>query len=90
VLRGLTGRTTLGLQFIDVVFLPEALRAGGLGSQILQLAEEEARHRGCGAAVLATISFQAPGFHERRGYHRFGEIDCQPPGTKRIFMTKAL
>jgi GNAT superfamily N-acetyltransferase len=76
--------------FVDLFFLPDALRGHRLGSQILQVAEDEARRRGCGAAVLYTISFQAPEFYERHGYRRFGMIDCQPPGTSRIFLSKPL
>src|SRR5260370_40354874 len=47
VLGGLLGRTSLGLLFIDLVFLPDSLRGRGLGSRILELAESEARQRGC-------------------------------------------
>jgi GNAT superfamily N-acetyltransferase len=90
VLGGLTGRTSLALLFIDLFFLPDRMRRGGLGSRVLQLAEDEARRRGCRAAVLYTINFQAPGFYERHGYHVLGTIDCDPTGTSRIFMTKAL
>ena len=43
-----------------------------------------------GAAMLYTISFQAPGFYERHGWREFGRIPCDPPGTSRIFMTIAL
>ena len=42
-LGGLTGRTSLGLLFIDLFFLPHDLRGGGLGSRLLRLAEDEAR-----------------------------------------------
>jgi GNAT superfamily N-acetyltransferase len=90
VLGGITGRTSLGLLFIDLVFLPDELRSGGLGSRILKLAEDEGRRRGCRAAMLYTISFQAPRFYERHGWRVFGEIACDPPGTSRIFMTKTL
>jgi hypothetical protein len=38
--------------------------------------------------VLYTISFQAPGFYVRHGWHEFGRIPCDPPGTAGIFMTK--
>jgi GNAT superfamily N-acetyltransferase len=89
-LGGLTGRTSLGLLFIDLFFLPHDLRGGGLGSRLLRLAEDEARKRGCVSAVLYTINFQAPGFFERHGYRVLGTIDCLPPGTSRIFMTKRL
>jgi GNAT superfamily N-acetyltransferase len=70
--------------------LPKALRGAGLGSRILAAAEEEGRKRGCRAAVLYTISFQAPDFYKRHGWRVFGEIPCDPPGTSRIFMTKEL
>ncbi len=36
------------------------------------------------------ISVQAPAFHEKFGWRRFGEVPCDPPGTSRVFMTKTL
>ncbi|MGK4579186.1 GNAT family N-acetyltransferase [Kitasatospora sp. HPMI-4] len=90
ILGGLTGRTSLGLLFIDLFHLPPELRGSGLGSEILRRAEEEGRARGCRAAVLYTISFQAPGFYERNGWRRMGEVPCVPTGTSRVFMTKEL
>lgn len=90
VVGGLTGRTSLGLLFVDLFYLPRELRGSGLGSQILRRAEEEGRSRGCRAAVLYTISFQAPGFYKKHGWQVFGEIPCDPPGTSRVFMTKDL
>ena len=90
VVGGATGRSSLGMLFLDLFFLPETLRSSGLGTEILRTFEEEGRRRGCRSAVLYTISFQAPGFYERNGWRRFGEIPCHPPGTSRIFMTKEL
>jgi GNAT superfamily N-acetyltransferase len=87
---GISGRSSLGLLFLDLVYLPKAMRGGGLGSRLLGMAEEEGRERGCKAAVLYTISFQAPDFYRRHGWRVFGEIPCDPPGTSRIFMTKEL
>jgi GNAT superfamily N-acetyltransferase len=90
VVGGLTGRTSMGLMFVDLFHLPPTLRGGGLGGRILGAAEDEARARGCRAGVLYTISFQAPGFYLKHGWRVFGEIACDPPGTSRIFMTKNL
>jgi len=87
---GAIGRSSLGLLFLDLFFLPEALRGSGLGTEVLRAFEEEGRRRGCRSAVLYTISFQAPGFYQRNGWRRFGEIPCDPPRTSRIFMTKDL
>ena len=90
VLGGAMGRTSLGLLFLDLLYLPAALRGLGLGSQVLAQFEEEGRRRGCASAVLYTISFQAPEFYERRGWRRFGDIACSPAGTSRVFMSKTL
>ncbi len=89
VLGGLTGRTSLGLAFIDLVYLPPSLRSRGLGTQILHRAEAEARRRGCRAGVLYTITFQAPEFYARHGWEEFGRIECDPPGTARVFFRKS-
>lgn len=90
VAGGLLGRTTYGLLFIDLVFLPEWARGKGVGHRVLAMAEEEARQRGCTTAVLYTITFQAPGFYARHGYRELGRIECDPPGHTRICMTKRL
>lgn len=90
VVGGLTGRTSLGLLFVDLFYLPPALRGAGIGSEILRQAEAEGRSRGCRSGVLYTINFQAPGFYHRHGWRTFGEIPSYPPGTSRVFMTKDL
>ncbi|WP_406188422.1 GNAT family N-acetyltransferase [Streptomyces anulatus] len=90
VVGGLTGRTSLGLFFLDLFYLPPRLRGSGLGTEILRQAEDEARARGCRTAVLYTITFQAPGFYQKHGWKRLGEVPCDPPGTSRVFMTKEL
>src|SRR5262249_48010525 len=78
ILGGILGRTSLGLLFIDLVFLPEALRGHGLGSRMLGMAEEEGRARGCISAVLYTISFQAPEFYAKHGWHEIWEGRLPP------------
>ncbi|MCX9152522.1 GNAT family N-acetyltransferase [Pseudomonas sp. TB1-B1] len=90
VIGGITGKTTLGMAFLDLFHVPATLRGTGLGSRLLQAFEDEARRRGCLNAVLYTISFQAPGFYEKNGWVRFGEIPCAPEGSSRVFMSKRL
>jgi GNAT superfamily N-acetyltransferase len=90
ILGGISGRTSLGLMFLDLVYLPESLRGRDIGTRMLALAEAEGRRRGCKAGVLYTISFQAPRFYERLGWRVFGEVPCDPPGTSRVFLTKDL
>jgi len=55
VLGGFLGHTSLGLLFINLVYLPDSVRGSGVGSRMLALAEAEARERGCRRAVLYTI-----------------------------------
>ncbi len=90
VLGGAIGRSSLGLLFLELFFLPAQHRGSGLGSRILAMFEDAGRQRGCRSAVLYTISFQAPKFYERHGWRAFGEVPCDPPGTSRIFMSKTL
>lgn len=90
VIGGLTGRTSLGLLFVDLFYIPPSLRGEGLGSRILAEAEAEAIERGCRGAVLYTINFQAPEFYLRHGWRVFGDVPCEPTGSSRVFMRKDL
>lgn len=90
VLGGLWGYTGYGWLFTQLLVVPEALRGRGLGRQVLQMAEQEARTRGCHGAWLDTFEFQARGFYEGLGYECFGELSGYPPGFSRYFMKKAL
>ncbi|MBW8724437.1 MAG: GNAT family N-acetyltransferase [Inquilinus limosus] len=90
VIGGLWGRTELGLLFIDMAFLPEALRGRGIGGRLLALIETEARRRGCRHAVVETSTFQAPDFYGRHGFEEFGRVPFALPGQARIFLRKAL
>jgi GNAT superfamily N-acetyltransferase len=90
VVGGLVGRTSLGVLFVEYVFLPESLRGKGNGARLLAIAEQEAIRRGCKNAVLFTMVVQAPSFYERNGYEPFGRVDCNPPNNARVFMRKDL
>jgi GNAT superfamily N-acetyltransferase len=86
---GILGRTSMGLFFLDLFCLPEKLRGGGIGGRALRMAEREAIQRGCQAATLVTVNFQAPEFYARHGWEEFGRI-ASAPGVERIFMRKTL
>jgi GNAT superfamily N-acetyltransferase len=87
-LGGMIGKTSYGLLFIDLVYLPEDLRGQDIGSRLLTMMEQEGIARGCMSGFLFTITYQAPAFYARHGWTEFGSIACEPPGTARIFMTK--
>lgn len=87
---GLYGKTSLGIFTIDVFYVPEDLRGAGIGTRILQAAEREAISRGCATASVHTLSFQAPDFYVRNGYHEFGRVPCDRPGASRVYLRKHL
>jgi GNAT superfamily N-acetyltransferase len=90
VVGGLLGGTSFGLLRIDRFFLPDGLRKQGLGTRIINAAEEEGRRRGCIRALLTTLSFQAPDFYKRQGWEVLAELEGVPPVPTRFLMTKKL
>jgi GNAT superfamily N-acetyltransferase len=98
LLRTPSGETVGGLwakfvydwMYVELLFVPQAARGTGLGSQLLKKAEELAIAQGCAGVWLDTFGFQARGFYERNGYSIFGTLDDHPRGTQRFFLRKIL
>ena len=90
VVGGILGETYWNWFYLDLLWVSEELRRQGYGSQLLKIAEEEARVRGAKNAYLDTFSFQTPEFYYKNGYQVFGELSDYPPGHQRYFLTKSL
>ena len=90
IFGGLLGETYWGWLHISILWLDETARRQGYGERLLALAEQEAVRRGCHAAHLDTMSFQALPFYEKNGYTVFGVLNDLPVGHSRYFMKKAL
>ncbi|HTA43028.1 MAG TPA: GNAT family N-acetyltransferase [Bryobacteraceae bacterium] len=90
VVGGLVGEFAFGWLSIHVLWIEESLRGCGIGTSVLDAAEQAAVEKGCHAAILDTMSFQAPFFYEKRGYVRIGVADGYPGGAQKIFMRKEL
>jgi GNAT superfamily N-acetyltransferase len=90
IVGGLVGDVGLGWLSIHALWVAEDLRGSGLGTDILKAAENAAIKYGCHMAMLDTLSFQAPGFYEKRGYSRIGVVDGYRGGSQKIFMQKPL
>ena len=90
IYAGLSGHTWGGSCEVKFVWVEESRRRSGMGSRLLEAAEEEARSRGCRNLVLSTHSFQAPDFYRKLGYVAVGEFTDYPLGHSQVFFQKSL
>lgn len=90
LLGGFSGHTWGGVCVIAHLWVAEHLRGTGLGHALLKSAEAEAAKRQCACVILATHSFQAPGFYAAHGYENLGGVEDWPIGHSNIFYRKAL
>ncbi len=90
IIGGLWGLSYYRWLYVELLFVPPALRGQGVGTDLIRQAEQVARERNCLGIWLDTFSFQAPGFYEKLGFHQFGTIDAYPPGHNRFFFQKRL
>lgn len=87
---GLWGEIVYDWLHVDIVAVPDHLRARGIGTQLMLAAETIALDAGCEGIWLDTFSFQARGFYETLGYVVVGTIPDHPKGGCRYFMSKRL
>ncbi|RON49286.1 GNAT family N-acetyltransferase [Pseudomonas frederiksbergensis] len=90
ILGGLYGRVFYQWLFIELLSVPEQARGQGLGTNLMEMAEELAREKECVGIWLDTFGFQAPEFYKKLGYSEFGHIADYPPGHTRHFFQKRL
>lgn len=87
---GLTGSTSGNWLRIDMLWVSEGLRGQGVGTKLIEAAEEEARRRGCLYAQVDTASFQARPFYEKSGYTLRFSLDNYPRHHQRHYLSKTL
>jgi GNAT superfamily N-acetyltransferase len=90
VIGGLSGYTSWGWLFTQLLFIPEQLRGQGMAARLLDEAEAEARRRGCRGAWIDTFNPQALKAYQRQGYEIFGELPAFVGDRTRSFLKKAL
>jgi len=89
-LGGLTGEIWGGWLHVRILWVDAVARGCGNGTRLLRAAEEYAVERGCFAATLETMSFQARPFYEKLGYEVFAALEDYPPGHTKFYLRKQL
>ena len=90
VMAGLVAETFGNWLEIEYLFVKEGLRGQGIGSQILQRAESEAKKRNCRFAFVNTYQFQAPAFYQKHGYQEVFTLKDYPYTGQRHYYQKDL
>lgn len=90
IIGGLYGDIFYRWLFIELLAIPEQTKGQGIGSRLMNMAEDLAHERGCVGIWLDTFDFQAPAFYEKHGFTQFGQLDDFPPEHQRFFYQKRL
>ena len=90
LMAGLVAETFGNWLEIEYLFVKEDLRGQGIGSQLLQQAESEAKKRNCRFAFVNTYQFQAPAFYQKKGYKEVFTLKDYPYTGQRHYYQKDL
>ena len=90
IMAGLVAETFGNWLEIEYLFVKEDLRGQGIGSQLLQQAESEAKKRNCRFAFVNTYQFQAPAFYQKYGYKKVFTMKDYPYTGQRHYYQKDL
>ena len=90
LMAGLVAETFGNWLEIEYLFVKEELRGQGIGSKLLQRAENEAKKRNCCFAFVNTYQFQAPDFYISHGYKEVFTLQDYPYTGKRFYYQKDL
>lgn len=90
IVGGLLGVTRWQWLYVAKLWVDERRRGQGVGTRLLQMAEDEARRRGCTGASLDTFEHQARPFSEKLGWELIGTLEGYPAGTRQYYLRKPL
>ena len=90
LMAGLVAETFGNWLEIEYLFVKEDLRGQGIGSQLLQQAESEAKKRNCRYVFVNTYQFQAPAFYQKQGYKEVFTLKDYPYTGQRHYYQKKI
>lgn len=90
IVAGAHGTVTWGWLYVERLWVDEALRGGGVGTEILARLERAALARGVYRFRVDTASFQALDFYIKQGYEVFAQLEDSPPGYTDYFLKKRI
>ena len=88
IVAGLSGWTWAQACEIRILWVHATWRRQGYGRKLLESAEQEARLRGCKVILIASYSFEVPGFYQKCGYKIVYQLDDFPPGYQHTYLVK--
>lgn len=89
-LGGIIGRAWGNWLMIQFLWVDPSLQRQGIGSELLNRLELQARLLGCKYALVDTLDFQARPFYQKNGYQCQMTLDNYPEQGQLHFMTKVL
>ena len=90
VVGGAIGRTWGECCELQQLWVSAELRSTGIGTQLMDVFEQNAHSRGCRLVYLDTFSFQAPNFYQARGYVEMLRTEGFTGGVIKLTMHKRL
>lgn len=90
IVAGICGDTWGGCAEIRQFWVEEERRGQGIGTRLLEAAEQEAHQRGCRQMLITTFSFQAPGFYTKHGFEIVTMVNNHPHGHTSMLLRKKL
>ena len=90
IVGGVAGTFDLGWLYIELLWVDSSERHSGIGTRLMQQAEQIARERNKIGITLETHGFQAPDFYPKLGFKPLAEIADWPPRYGMTIFVKRL
>lgn len=91
LIGGLTAKEVLGEFYISLLAISENYRKRGLGTCLMETAEQKARELHCHHMLLTTYSYQGVYFYPKIGFIELGRISNHPvQSVDKVYFIKYL